>query len=315
MKISGFTFCRNASKLYYPIVESIRSALNVVDEFIVVVGDCDEDDTTRAEVESIDSNKIKIIDTIWDLAKYPKGMEHAHQTDIAKQACNGDWCLYLQADEVLHEDDLPLIRGRCEQYLNDFKVEAMVFDYLHFWGDYQHYHTNHRWYEKEIRVIRNDPEIHSWQSAQSFRRITRFDGVNYRQHKGAFKLNAVETGARIFHYGWVRPPEKMRAKCNYFKKNHLGKKATKIENPESKSEFDYGPLQKLAVYNSTHPRTMTARIARLNWREKLTYEGSGNPNRERHQHEKFKYAILTFIEQKLLGGRQILTSKNYRLLR
>ena len=98
--------CKNASKLYYPIKASIESILPIVDEFIVALGDCDEDDDTLEQIKSIKSDKIKIVHTVWDIKKYPRGMENAHQTDIAKEACSGDWVFYLQADEVVHEDNL-----------------------------------------------------------------------------------------------------------------------------------------------------------------------------------------------------------------
>jgi len=60
---------KNARKLYYPMKQAVLSILPIVDEFIVVLGDSDEDDMTRAEIESIGSTKIKIIDTVWDIAK------------------------------------------------------------------------------------------------------------------------------------------------------------------------------------------------------------------------------------------------------
>src|SRR5664279_5380666 len=137
MKISGFTMGKNVSKLYYPIKASIMSILPIVDEFIVVLGDSDVDDFTRKEIEGIADPKIRIIDTVWDIEKYPRGMEHAHQTDIAKSYCSGDWLFYLQADEVVHEKDLHAIKSRCEELLNDKSVEGLLFDYYHFWGDYK----------------------------------------------------------------------------------------------------------------------------------------------------------------------------------
>ena len=100
MKISGFTFLRNTSKLYYPILESIQSALPIVDEFVIALGKGDDDDDSEAKIRSLQSGKIKIIYTEWDTEKYPQGMEHAHQTDIAKETCSGDWLLYLQGDEL-----------------------------------------------------------------------------------------------------------------------------------------------------------------------------------------------------------------------
>lgn len=73
MKISGFSFVRNATKLYYPIKEAIMSILPICDEFIVAVGKGDSDDYTRDEIESIGSDKIKIIDTVWDEKDFVNG--------------------------------------------------------------------------------------------------------------------------------------------------------------------------------------------------------------------------------------------------
>ncbi len=115
MKISGFSMGKNARKLYYPMRHAIESILPLVDEFVVALGDSDEDDSTRAEIEAIGSEKVRIIDTVWDIEKFPRGMEHAHQTDIAKQYCTGDWLFYLQSDEVVHEKDLDKIRERCRE--------------------------------------------------------------------------------------------------------------------------------------------------------------------------------------------------------
>ncbi|MGN6601025.1 MAG: glycosyltransferase family 2 protein, partial [Ginsengibacter sp.] len=103
MKISGFTFTKNANKLYYPVKASIECLLPLVDEFIIALAQDEDDDGTEEEIMSIGSEKIKIIKTVWDLEKYPNGQEYAHQTDIAKEACSGDWLFYIQSDEVVHE--------------------------------------------------------------------------------------------------------------------------------------------------------------------------------------------------------------------
>jgi hypothetical protein len=62
MRVSCFTFIRNGTKLKYPFVESIRSALPLCDEFIVAVGDCQDD--TRERVLAIADPRIRIIDTV-----------------------------------------------------------------------------------------------------------------------------------------------------------------------------------------------------------------------------------------------------------
>ncbi|HRQ51960.1 MAG TPA: glycosyltransferase family 2 protein, partial [Agriterribacter sp.] len=222
MTISGFTIVRNATKLYYPVKASIQSILPLVDEFIVAIGDCDEDDHTLEEIQSIGSDKIRIIHTVWDMEKYPGGTAYACQTDIAKNQCKGDWLFYLQSDEVIHEKYLPAIKERCEALLNDSEVEGLLFNYKHFWGDYNHYIESHGWYAKEIRIIRNLPYIHSWGDAQSFRRIPDFDGVNYYQKKGAYKLKVAHAGAAVYHYGWVRPPRYMQNKQKVYVSNYKG---------------------------------------------------------------------------------------------
>ncbi|MBZ4683374.1 MAG: hypothetical protein PWP46_1691 [Fusobacteriaceae bacterium] len=315
MLISGFSMIKNASKLYYPIKEAVMSILPIVDEFVIAIGDCDEGDNTRELIESIGSDKIKIIDTVWDLEKYPNGMENAHQTDIAKNACKGEWLFYLQADEVVHEKYLDTIVEACKKYKKNKEVEGFLFKYKHFWGDYDHYHISHGWYPKEIRIIRNDPEIHSWESAQSFRRIPNFDGINYRQQEGTYKLKVVEIDAYIYHYGWVRPPQYMQAKKQALDTVHKGSKKVAEIYKNAPNEFDYGPLDKLAIFNETHPKVMKEWIEKFNWKDKLQYSGEPNPYRKKHKHEKLKYRILTFIEQKIIGGRQLGGFRNYILLK
>ncbi len=315
MKISGFTFLRNGSKLYYPICESIISALDLVDEFVVALGAGDADDRTREMIESIGSDKIRIIDTVWDLEAFPNGTEHAHQTDIAREACSGDWLLYLQGDEVLHEEDLPILKRRCEELLHDTEVDGMVFDYYHFWGDYDHYHLSHGWYKNEVRMVRNDPEIHSFASAQSFRRLPDFDGVSYRKKEGTKKLRCVKAHARIFHYGWVRPPHTMQMKNRYIAANHVGQSTSDRIFSGAPRDFDYGPLSLTQRYTKSHPHVMAEKIAAHDWKDKLYETGTGVLDREKHKHERWKYRILTFVEQRLLGGMPIAESKNYILLK
>ena len=316
MKISGFSMVKNADSLYYPIKEAIESILPLVDEFVLALGDCKEGDKTLEIINSIQSDKLKVIHTVWDLEKYPRGMENAHQTDLAKAACTGDWLFYLQADEVVHEKYLPAIRKRCEELLDDDSVEGLLFQYKHFWGDYDHYHISHGWYPNEIRIVRNRPDIHSWESAQSFRRIPGFDGVNYRQQEGTHKLKVARVDAFIYHYGWVRPPHYMQNKKKALDTIHKGASNVKELYRKAANEFNYGPLGSLGKFKETHPAVMQSWIRKFDWREKLNYTSKiEDTGRKLHKHERLKYRILTFLEQNLLGGRQIGGFKNYHLLR
>ncbi len=318
MKISGFTMGRNALKLYYPVRQSVESILPLVDEFVVALGRSDDDDRTREELEAIGSNKVRFIETEWDIEKYPRGMEHAHQTDLAREACSGDWLFYLQSDEVVHEKHLENIRERCRELLDDKEVEGLLFRYLHFWGDYDHLQDNHCWYRREIRIIRNDPEIHSWESAQSFRRIPDFDGLHYRQQEGTYKLKVAEVDAEIFHYGWVRPPSLMQKKIRAFQTNHRGVKRVAEETARHLYDrnFDYGNLSRITRFKGTHPAVMKTWIARFDWKDQLRFEGPARSlNPAISKHDRTRYRLISWIEKRILGGRRLGEFKNYILIR
>jgi hypothetical protein len=315
MKISGFMMVKNATKLYYPVKESIESILPICDEFIVALGDCDADDFTEQAIRSIDSNKIRIISTVWNLEGYPKGTLFAQQTDIAMSACTGDWLFYLQSDEVVHEKYLPTIQKHCEEFLHDKRVEGFIFNYVHFWGDYHHHVVSHGLYPYEIRIIRRDKDIHSWRDAQSFRRIPDFNGIDYWAKKGTRKLNVVLMDAYIYHYGFVRPPDIMKKKKRIQDNIHQSIQSSPQITVEG--NFEYGDLGALAVFNETHPKVMATFIDKLNWADQLNFSRTDKRKRQskKFKHEKWKYKLLTFIEQRLLGGKELFGFKNYNLLK
>lgn len=309
MKISGFSFVRNGASLYYPVVESIKSILPICNEFYIAVGKGDENDNTRELIQAISDPKINIIDTVWEEQYYKKGIINAMQTDIAQKYCSGDWLFYLQADEVVHERYLQTISDRCESLMYNKEVEGLLFRYKHFWGDYDHYHHSHGWYPNEIRIIRNLPTIHSWQSAQSFRHFEPY--IEPRQAEGTRKLKVASVDAEIFHYGWVRPPHLMQNKRKALDSVHWGKgKAEKFYSSQP-PYFDYGPLDKLAVYKKSHPEVMKVFIQKMDWQDKLQYQGRPNKNRKLHKHETYKYRLISWLESVFNGGKQIGGFKNY----
>lgn len=306
MTISGFTFVRNAERLYIPVKESIQSILPICDEFVVALAK--SDDNTEEIIRSINSDKIKIIHTKWKVEQYPKNTEFARQTDKAKEHCKGDWLFYLQGDEVIHEKDLDKIKRACQKELNTPKVEGFLFDYLHFWGDYKHYHRSHTWYPKEIRIIRNNPKIHAWKDAQSFRKFERFRNTykDYLRKEGSKKLQVKHIDVSVFHYGYVRPPELMTKKRKSNSESFHGKDLRNDPNL-----FDYGPLQNLKKFTGTHPSVMQEWMSKHDWKDLLQYSGKRKTDRPIHKHEKLKYRIVSWVENKLLGSRQLGGFKNY----
>ena len=300
---------RNGDKLYYPVTESIKSILPVCDEFIIAVGRGDDDDNTRKLISDIKDTKIKIIETVWDEKYFKNGKINAIQTDIAMKACSGDWLFYIQADEVVHEKYLPVIKNRCHELLDRREVEGLLFGYKHFWGDYNHYHTSHGWYPYEIRIIRNLPTIHSYKDAQSFRHFDHYDNPHQNETR---KLKVAKVNAQIYHYGWVRPPYLMKRKNRVF--SSFYRKPKNTENYLNESlHFDYGPLNRLAVFKESHPEVMTDRIRKMNWSDKLQYSEKPSSTRKLHKHERLKYRFVSFVEKML--KKPVGDFKNYILLK
>jgi len=299
MRISGFSFARNTDKLGYPIAESIKSILPICDEFIIAIGKGDDGDRTHELVERINSPKITIIDTVWTDRETLKNGIYSQQTNIALGACKGDWCFYIQADEVLHEKHLDTIAKRCDILYNNKSVEGLLFGYRHFWGDYDHFQAGHAWYPFEIRIIRNHIGIASFGDAQSFLRNNE-------------KLHVAYANAFMYHYGYVRSPVLMHKRNVEIETTYRGAEEAKKLYEKAGDFFDYGPLNKRWTFTETHPAVLHDRIQKMDWKNLLTYSGKDNT---RYNHDRLKYRVLSFLENTFLHGKQIGGFKNYRLLK
>ena len=282
MRVSGFSFARNAVKLGYPLRESLLSTLPVVDELVVAVAPGDSDDDTRGLVASIDDERVRIVDAVWDGGRRQR--VYADLTNAALDACRGDWCLYVQADEVLHEDDHATVLGRCEELLGDPRVHGLLFDYLHFFGDYDHLQTGHGWYRREIRVVRNGIGVRSARDAQSFR------------FAGESRIDVAPARARIFHYGWVRDPRTMQTKVREFWSHRRSPDEVASEHGDVRS-FDYGPLGRLERYCGTHPGVMAGRIASMDWRHELREVDPPGMKRALHRDERPSFRVLSALSR------------------
>ena len=102
-----------------------RSILPICDEFIIAIGKGDAGDRTREIVEGIGSSKIRIIDTEWTDHDRLKELVYSQQTNIALRACTGDWCFYIQADEVLHEKYLDGVAARFDTFLKAKEIDGL----------------------------------------------------------------------------------------------------------------------------------------------------------------------------------------------
>jgi hypothetical protein len=253
MKVTGFTFIRNAVKYDYPVVEAIKSILPVCNDFVVAVGK--SDDNTIDLIQNIDKQKISIIETVWDDSPEMKkgGRVFALETDKAFQAipADSDWAFYIQGDEVIHEKYLDNIYLSMERFKDDIQVDGLLFNYLHFYGSYDYVGISPNWYRHEIRVIKNDKSIYSYRDAQGFRK------------EKNIKLNVKPVDAYVYHYGWVKEPGTMKKKVENAYSFYNEKKLP--EKILSDQGFDFSSIDALSLFAETHPQVMKERIERKNW--------------------------------------------------
>ncbi len=252
MKVSGFSFVKNAILYDYPVVESIRSVLPICDEFVIAIGKCE--DGTLELIKAMNEPKLKIIETVWDENLREGGRVLAVETDKAFQHISGDvdWAFYIQGDEVIHETDLIKISMAMARYKDHPKVDGLLFKYRHFYGSYDYVGTSSNWYTHEIRVVKNKASIYSYGDAQGFRKET------------DEKLQVVPIDAYVNHYGWVRPPDAMLRKQTNFGSLYRG--PLDAGQPPVTGKFDYEKhVREVALFKGRHPKVMQQRIANKNW--------------------------------------------------
>lgn len=290
MKISGFTIIKNAVLNDYPIVEAIRSVLPVVDEMVVLVGD--SLDETKQLIAQINDPKIKIFDSVWDSSLRSGGTVLAVETNKALQLIDktSTWAFYIQADEVVHEQYLPAIQAACELYASDKKVEGLLFNYLHFYGTYDYIGDSRKWYNKEVRIIRNDLSITSYKDAQGF-----------RKHNKKIKVKLID--AYIYHYGWVKSPEQMMKK-----RKEVGKFWVDDEGVKNfdllPDVFNFEEYDSIAAFTGTHPQVMLERIKNKNWHINLDLN-----------EKKFQIKDYLLYQFEKLTGIRLFDFKNYTLIK
>ena len=285
MKVSAFTFIKNGEILGYPFLQSIQSILPIVDEFIINVGES-EDDTLR-HIYSLDSSKIRVIESKWNDTMQDRGYVYGQQKMIAQFNCTGDWAFYIECDEVYHERELKQIRVTMEKYLNDPNVEALVFDFYHFYGNSNSVLDSPGWYRSEARIIKN--------SVRSYSPDGLFWLVLDKNKKGRYP-KAKHTGLHCYHYGWVRTEEQMNLKSKKVQK-YWGSRHHKIDY----SKMDQSIIKE---FDGTHPAIIQE------WLPKQSGLYEVDPNYQPTRKQK-KHRIILKLE-KMFGLE--LSKKHYKIV-
>ncbi|MBO0936141.1 glycosyltransferase family 2 protein [Fibrella sp. HMF5335] len=269
MRISGFSYIRNGFTYQYPFLAAIQSVLPLCDEFCVAVGD--SNDETREALVALNDPRIRIIDTIWDETMRGNGKIFAQQANIALDACTGDWLFHIQADEVMHERDLPIIRAAMEAVDDRPDIDGLLFDFLNFHGSYDYLNNTRKQHKKEIRVFRNGINAYAYRDSQGFRKYTSF--AAYEQGETGTKLRVKYVPVPVHHYSFVRPAEQMFQKWAYFR-TFYGRQmdepalhtlsaapADVMVSPMATKQFDYYNIFRIKRFEGTHPAVMQPYIA------------------------------------------------------
>jgi len=255
MKISGFSYVRNGFDYGVPFLEAYQSILPVCDEFVVTVGE--GNDGTKEAIQKLNDPKIRIINTVWDMSLRANGKIFAQQTNMALDAITGDWAFHIQADEVIHENDIYKIKEAVERNDNDKRVEGFILPFIHFWGGYDHIRTSRRVHKNEVRLFRNGLGVRSYRDSLGFRKYRDFKAYANDTEKGE-KLRVKKIDAPIYHYTEVRGPGAKTKKASaigaFYEKND-GK-------PVQKEEYGYDRLEK---FTGTHPRLMSEKVKAQDW--------------------------------------------------
>jgi len=256
MKISGFSYVKNGFEYGYPFLEAIQSILPVCDEVVVAVGE--SNDGTRDALGRLDPQKIKIIDTVWDMNLREGGKVFAQQANIALDNIKGDWAFHIQADEVIHENDLPKILSAIKMYDSNKQVEGFILPFLHFWGSYDYIRTSRRIHKHEVRIFRNDKPVRSYADSQGFRHYTSIEAYN-KGEKGK-KLKVKKIDAPVYHYNGVRPFKVQTRKMHAFDFLHNAETEEK-----SYDQFNYQNVDRVEKFKGSHPLVMKEKIEALDW--------------------------------------------------
>ena len=256
MRISGVIPLRNAVDLGYPFDLAIRSMFMFCDEVVALVDPMSDDDTiARVKAQTPRGRigqprptvkQLVIVPSAWDMTNHHghTNCEISVQTAKACEAATGDWILSLQADELLHEDEIEPLRKVVE--IADQKgITGIELERLYFYGSMEKVRED--WTLWLLRLFKRGhwkPDIDG---------AMRFDPCD------SSEVRMRTQAGRIFHYSRVGDPkliaDRVRNLDRFF---HAPEKVQDGELPP----YDFGQLRKLDTYVVGH-EAETADGARL----------------------------------------------------
>lgn len=185
--LGGAVCVRNCESLDYNWIEAVCSLLGVCDK--VVICDCSSEDTTRTIAESWEKSsggQIKLVDYLWTDPRGDVGW-YVNWLNYARSQLDTEWSIYLDADEVLHEDSTHEVL----QAVKDKKT--LICQRYNFWRDPWHLIPDGKCCSRD--VIRIGPTKF-------------FMPSDYPDERCQEAMDAaVKSTVKIMHYGFLRKRE------------------------------------------------------------------------------------------------------------
>ncbi len=146
--ISGFMVLKNVVKTGYPFVEAIAASLPICDELLISEGY--STDSTFELVEKIAclNKKVKVYRQQWPTTRSYSAI--AEVTNHVRAKCSGDYLFSIQANEIIHEDNVELIKALPEILP---QVNTFSFPFIHLVRDRRFYEDFRLRFSKNLKDI------------------------------------------------------------------------------------------------------------------------------------------------------------------
>lgn len=237
--LGGSLFIRNGLEYDYCFEESIKCLLDFCDKVVVV--DAGSDDGTTEILKNINNHKLLVIYLSKEEWLNRHGKEKlTYFTDKAIDELDTDYNFYLQADEILHESSYKWVRTAME-----VGGEGYLCTRNNLWGN--------------CNLQLNVPHERKPCSTSVLRLAkTRYKAYGDAESLNAPCINDFEEKIKIWHYGFVRKKEVMRAKIinmqiGVFGMSDYDPKLDECNIFNPKLWFDGDDLEKIT---EPHPKIM-----------------------------------------------------------
>lgn len=200
-KLIAHLITHQCLELDFCVEATIRSMMDLCDE--VYINDGNSTDGTLDIINSLKveygKDRLKLFVKDWN---HTRRMWADEKNFLLDKIPNDVYVLCIDADEVIHENDIPLVR---KAMLNG--VDTLSFKMLHFYGRPTHYIKGSNWYSRHTRL---------WKRSTGIRLVHRpggcADDLLWPDGRPAHLSGCIKSEAVIYHYGNCRSPEAMGRK-------------------------------------------------------------------------------------------------------